>query len=230
MNSSTSWLDSALAPYPRRPFVLEVRTGVDGASVHGAGSIHGRWKEYGPILRIDSKIRLLEDFANWADDPRSILRFTKRYGPLDLPFKGGQEFHFTIKQWRRRQKEFRDRWEKEMVVFGKPINVFPFFSFKAKPGEAIEVSFGKLSFRTSTLYRLLVLGLYSRSSMALKKCGNPECDSSYFLCKERRKQTYCSDLCARWAQKKWKREWWNKHGARRRREARAKAKKGPVSK
>jgi hypothetical protein len=46
-------------------------------------------------------------------------------------------------------------------------------------------------------------------------CSNPDCSTPYFIA-GRRTQKYCSDLCAQPAQRKWKRDWWLKHGKPRR--------------
>lgn len=63
--------------------------------------------------------------------------------------------------------------------------------------------------------------LPDQNPMALKKCGNPECENPHFLSGNKNRK-FCSEPCAEWAQRKSKREWWNEHGSRRRREARAK--------
>jgi hypothetical protein len=42
-------------------------------------------------------------------------------------------------------------------------------------------------------------------------CGNPECVAPYFFA-SRRNQKYCSDACAKPAQKEFKRQWWAEHG------------------
>jgi hypothetical protein len=42
-------------------------------------------------------------------------------------------------------------------------------------------------------------------------CGNPECFTPYFFAL-RRNQKYCSDACAKPAQREFKRQWWAEHG------------------
>jgi hypothetical protein len=42
-------------------------------------------------------------------------------------------------------------------------------------------------------------------------CGNPECFTPYFFA-SRRNQKYCSDACAKPAQREFKRQWWAEHG------------------
>lgn len=42
-------------------------------------------------------------------------------------------------------------------------------------------------------------------------CGNPECFTPYFFA-SRRNQKYCSDACAKPAQREFKRRWWTEHG------------------
>ncbi len=42
-------------------------------------------------------------------------------------------------------------------------------------------------------------------------CGNPECFNPYFFAL-RRNQKYCTDACAKPAQREFKRQWWAEHG------------------
>lgn len=50
-----------------------------------------------------------------------------------------------------------------------------------------------------------------RSADRLRVCGNPMCRTPYFF-RKRRKQTYCSDGCAEFGQKKAKQKWWSDKG------------------
>jgi hypothetical protein len=55
----------------------------------------------------------------------------------------------------------------------------------------------------------LVRGMYIAEHM--RYCANPECPAPYFVA-GRRSQRFCSDACAVPAQKRYKQEWWEKHG------------------
>ena len=55
----------------------------------------------------------------------------------------------------------------------------------------------------------------------LHYCGNPECPAPYFLAKKS-SQRFCSEVCAQAGQREAKRNWWNEHGAPRRKAKRKK--------
>jgi hypothetical protein len=203
----------ALAPYPRTPFAFTTTTGVKQAERIGE-TITGTWEHYPRTSRVDRNLLILEDFANRTCDPESVLRFTQEYGPLDHTFKPDREFRFRIQIWADLQAEFRRRWERLMYIVGKPIPLdVPVLAVKR--GEAFEWTFGDLSFRSSTLYRLLTLELHSRPRERLRRCSRPDCPTPYFLAK-RLQQRYCCEDCAKWAQREEKLKWWNRVGSKRR--------------
>ncbi len=52
----------------------------------------------------------------------------------------------------------------------------------------------------------------SEHSDLLKRCGNPDCGVTPYFFAKKRKQRYCSDLCAQPAQRAAKKRWWDEHG------------------
>lgn len=46
----------------------------------------------------------------------------------------------------------------------------------------------------------------------MRVCLNPECPARYFFA-DRRTQKFCSEKCAEYAQREYKRRWWNAHGS-----------------
>jgi hypothetical protein len=50
----------------------------------------------------------------------------------------------------------------------------------------------------------------------IRYCGGPECPAPFFIAR-RRSQRYCSDACAKPAQRKAKRDWWARNGKKWRR-------------
>jgi len=70
----------------------------------------------------------------------------------------------------------------------------------------------------------LALGVSElRPKMAI--CGNPECPNPYFF-KGRKTQRFCDrPACAAYAQREYKKNWWNEHGSERRRERNSKKEK-----
>src|SRR5262245_59788498 len=109
----------ALAPYPLRPFIFAARTGVTEASLIGK-TVVGKWRRYPQTLRIDRTGSLtgpsfLGEYANWPNEPRRVLEFVRTYGPLGQPFAADGEFNFSLQTWKRQQRDFRRRWEAEML-------------------------------------------------------------------------------------------------------------------
>ena len=195
--------------------------GVESVDVEG-DSITGAWK---PELtwRSQPKKRgsAAEDFANWSDSETAILRFTKRYGPLEVRPTEGKQFCFLIDQWRNDRKGIRFLWE--MVRMGADFGSLgkdePHINFEgpnrwslpAQAGDQFAYERGQLVYRTGTLLRFLMLDLLSVPREYLRTCKRPNCPAGYFVA-EHRREDYCSPECKQWAQRLWKRNWWNEKG------------------
>jgi hypothetical protein len=152
---------------------------------------------------------LLEDFANCGGSADEVVRFTRRYGPLEARLRLGEKLDtsFQIAEWRRLQQEFRDKWNalspKRMQVIPIPTDL---------PGDAEEEFqwwFSKLSYRTANLYRLLLLELYSIPPRKLKRCVGPTCVTPYFIA-DHLLQKYCIS-CRTLTRLERKRRWWSKN-------------------
>jgi hypothetical protein len=70
---------------------------------------------------------------------------------------------------------------------------------------------GHLAYTAPTLYTFLYLDLVTCPAQRLKKCARPDCQHPYFLA-HHLGQNYCSEPCASWAQRRLKRDWWNRVG------------------
>lgn len=90
-------------------------------------------------------------------------------------------------------------------------------------GDVIWRAGGHLRYGTASLWRFLLLTLFSLRTELLRKCKRESCARPYFFAR-RRSQHYCSDLCAQDAQKQWKKQWWEKHGPDWRKEKRREVK------
>jgi hypothetical protein len=191
---------------------------VEASLSNDSAKISGRWKMvYARQVRPSD---MLEDFANWPSEPNEILRFTKKHGPLMLRHLGqGQTFSFDVADWRECQRLIQEDWRPRRPALGWNNTL------DAEQGESFLRIHGNLTYIASTLFRLLRLELHAIPSQRLRRCVRPECENPYFIAKHL-SQRYCSDLCANWAQKKWKREWWDARGSQlRRRKTAARAKK-----
>jgi len=171
----------------------------------------GKWKSppqvfYGPRGRL-----LLEDFLNWPSDDRSILKFIRKYGPLMEKPAREDNFGFDLYLWPNWKKTARIQWEDLME---DPHH----FEFQSCVDDAL-LSYvnGRFEFRADCLDTFLILELASCERRRLRKCAAPDCDTPYFVARHLR-QKYCSDKCALWAQKIWKKNWWEEHGKEWRRE------------
>jgi hypothetical protein len=199
--------------------------GVESASVEG-DAITGVWK---PDLtwRTPKKAGgVAEDFANWPDSGKEILRFTKRYGPLEARPIGGKQFRFLIGQWRNDQEGIRFLWGTVCLggdsgSLGKHEDgVFrPQFNFEGpnkwsmptQESDQFAYGHGQLVYRTATLLRFLMLDLLSVPRQYLRICKRPKCPTAFFVA-EHLREDYCSQECKQWAQRLWKRNWWNEKG------------------
>ena len=51
-----------------------------------------------------------------------------------------------------------------------------------------------------------------KSANRTRVCGNPDCRVTPYFFRKRRRQTYCSDVCAEFGQRKAKEKWWADKG------------------
>lgn len=195
---------------------------IDGDSIAGTWKPDLTWKSPQP----GKKGSAAENSANWQDSEKEILRFTKRYGPLEDRPMGGKQFRFSIEQWRSDREGIRFLWE--IVRLGGDFGSLGKFkdgvfrpdfimdgpnrwSMPAREGDHFAYERGQLVYRTATLLQFLMLDLLSVPRDYLRKCKRPDCPTSFFVADHLR-EDYCSPECKQWAQRLWKRNWWNEKG------------------
>lgn len=180
--------------------------------------IAGRWKK--PLVEIPAlKVGFLaSEFANCPSDPQSVLAFTKRFGPLNEQAEPGAEFRFPLFDWTGSQHHFRSLWELILRHPAKGIEL------QANLTHRLAFAKGKLTYQTKQLLMLLKLDLLSCQHERICKCLRPDCPTPYFVAVHLNQQ-YCNEVCARWAQQKWKREWWAKNRGKGAKQGRGKGKK-----
>jgi len=181
--------------------------GTENISLDGE-EVVGRWASNLRRQEASRPLRLAEEFANWSEQADQILRFTQKYGPLQEEPQPGAEFHFPMASWQRTQWMFRRVWE--YSVPEKGISKSSGLYHRGR-GHGWELLGGHLIYRAGDLWELLHLDLYSIPPERLRKCANPECQTPYFVARHLR-QHYCTELCAKWGQQRWKRRWWDEHG------------------
>ncbi|HXM64157.1 MAG TPA: hypothetical protein VN950_25065 [Terriglobales bacterium] len=176
--------------------------GVENVQLIGSNRIVGRFQAdlkefYGP-----SKHRLIEDFLNWRSDPKSILRFTRKYGPLRDEPVAGKEFEVFWWPWQADQKRLRSLWRRRGVFD---------LSEAESTGGSLALGKGWLTYRVVNLFVYLYMDLVTCEAKRLKICKRADCPNPYFIASHL-KQRFCSDKCAEWGQREWKKQWWTEHG------------------
>ncbi len=193
-----------------------------------ASEFHGKDGEY-----------LCAEFANWASDSQEVLRFTRRYGSLTGPPESGhwitesdgrlryvrpdgtysdppvplRQFSFSIENWKNYQNRLRRLWDMSCYsAEGGNRNVtFGIETIQVEDGEDFFWTPKKLVYRTRCLFRFIWIEFHCIPLDRLRKCGSKDCKTPYFVAKHLG-QRYCSDICARSAQREWKKEWWKNRG------------------
>lgn len=203
--------------HARRNSIRQLRVfalaGVSEANIEGESIVA---VQKNPLLQFRStrKRLFVEEFANSPDDPDGVLRFTKQFGALlDTP-PAGTKFSFPIRDWQQKQKTIRSQWDLvaylsekwAMCQSGRGT-----ISVPVEPGEEMISADGTLAYRASSLSRLALIEFASISPERLRKCAAPGCKTPYFVASHLG-QHYCSETCSQWAQREYKKRWWEKHG------------------
>jgi len=189
---------------------LGTLAGIQDAELAGE-EITGHWiKEPQLYVSLRPGKSVIEDFLNWGSEPREILRFVRKYGPLSMP-DGALDwwppvnlpmFHQSLKDWRDRQAELRRLWSHGSSRA---------YQFGLRNGEMLRVERDKLLLIVGSLGRFLECEIFLHPSARRRICANPECENPYFIARDLR-TFQCSDKCARWAQRQHKKAWWAAHG------------------
>lgn len=208
------------------PIQFSTLAGVESASVED-GSITGFWKSELTWRSQPKRAgRAAEDFVNWSDSEKAILQFTKRYGPLDAQPLPGSRFHFSMSKWCEEQEGIRLLWQivcsgGDSISWGKfkdgvwqshfNLEGTNSWSMPAQEGDGFAYQRGQLVYRTATMLGFLKLDLLSVPHDYLRTCKRPDCPTRFFVA-EHLREDYCSPECKQWAQRLWKRNWWNEKG------------------
>ena len=185
------------------------------------GSLNGS-KMIPPFSHSPTKVDLrreahsvVEEFVNTDQDPQSILRFTKRFGPLQRLQRGQKEFSLSLQDWRKHQEWLRGQWRRraeDASAVRKRAGRFSPQSWTFESDEHLLFSSsGRVLIVTNSFRRLIEFAWFSTPTDHVRICANPECKTPYFASKDFR-QRFCSEVCAQWGQRQWKREWWAARG------------------
>ena len=186
----------------------------------------GRFGRTPQLLYRTKRRRVFEEFANWPDGPRDILRFTRRYGPLEQRALPDGLFRFRLEEWRQNREGFRWLWS--LVQSGQSLGALarpssegwqPLIEFRPDGTSRLPVdehdewvyARAALRYEPANLWRLLVFDLLSTPKERLRRCARADCQNPYFVARHLKKR-YCSEPCAATARAGWKRNWWTQHG------------------
>jgi hypothetical protein len=178
----------------------------------GASEIVVVQKQPLPEFYGDDGIYLCAEFANWSSDASSVLRFTRRYGSLLSFQEHGKRHIFSIAEWKKRQDEVRHLWSLSVSLAenGYRNSVFGFETIKVESGEDFGCTPEKLVYRTKSLFRFIWVEFHCIPIDRVRLC-RANCNTPYFVATHLGQQ-YCSDVCARTAQRASKKNWWKNSG------------------
>lgn len=183
------------------------------ASVRLEGSkISGQWEPWEDedgylCTSAFEKVSLLCEFLNWGDDEKSILRWTKRYGPLSDRMGLEHEFSFDLGSWRRERNLLKGVCD---LVVQEPGELQSWWTSLDAP--TIGFTPDKIKIVCRSLIALFQSEVWLLRNGRLRRCGRNECVNPYFVTAHA-KQQYCSALCAATRQRDFKTRWWKEKGA-----------------
>jgi len=185
-------------------------------------TVTGKWTDVPVEVGSGNAKELIEEFANCKEGPEAILRFTRKFGPLETAHRTnadgkGAFFQFSVPAWRKEQHRIQMEWEAYFEFRHIPISVT---AIATSPKEYFVLTQSGLKYRAENLLRLLSFSLTSIPAERLRVCVRPHCTHPYFIARHLN-QNYCSDRCARYGQQKWKKDWWDRHGTEWRRKRKA---------
>ena len=202
-----------------RKFAIAVECGVSDVCLKGK-VITGKWRKSPKVWTPASSPRsIAEELLNSteavsvADLPRVAAEFTKKYGPIMMPFQSGGCFQFSVSEWLSKRAELEATWRlvsaarRNAPAGGSPVKVC------MDRGEYFEFSAGRLRFRTTHLDTYVSLEIAAVPKSRLRVCENrlspsQGCKSPYFIATDLRNK-YCSGTCSAAAVREAKRRWWN---------------------
>jgi hypothetical protein len=177
-----------------------------------AGRILGQWvleryHHYGS----PRETRISQLFANCDGSDKSILEFTRRYGPLTRGGNDGQGgFSFSTESWRDNQKEFAVLW---MGLRAKDRRRAWPAGYTPLEGNMLWFTKGRwIDYECNDLWTFMSLELFAQPGL-LRICERPDCERFFFA--NHGKERYCSTKCSNWSQSQLKKKWHEKQRQKR---------------
>jgi hypothetical protein len=190
-----------ITPAIRRELRFLTFSGVEGVELSGEAVV-GHFKPKLVQIGGTRDESLVESFVNWPDDPKDIVRFTRRYGPLEIPAVPNGSFEFHLGAFKAMQGHFREIWKD--LPKRTDLDLL-------KLGGALRFHKGSITYTAPNLRTYLYVDLITSPAERVRVCKREECHHPYFIAGHL-KQVFCSDECAEEGQRLLKRAWWEKHG------------------
>jgi hypothetical protein len=151
-------------------------------------------------------------FPSKETDIKALLPFLGRRmtSPEGLLLEGRQILYRAIigetREWLRAIWDAEDDYTKQWRLFNLQLHLHRVTDLNKYPGKGKNLQPPPLQVPMNQALRYL-----HRSFGRLKKCGNKDCKTPYFIA-DKGKQAYCSGECSAVAQKIYKRRWWKEEG------------------
>jgi hypothetical protein len=131
--------------------------------------------------------------------------------------EGKLRFAFLHSTWLSLQRQFQVCWD---GIIGNAAKHEPYRSLgvalepwrRATANGVFEMRSDGLVYIANDLYGAMIALLLALHETA-RRCANPECNVTPYFFASHKRQQYCSDTCAAWAQQQWKKKWWQERGA-----------------
>jgi hypothetical protein len=200
-------------------FPIEVQTGVSNVELQSVDFqddyIAGTWLATPKVIRIGASrpvaVELLNSLEGVGSDrlPEVALKFTKRYGPLEFPYRAGEPFRFLTHDWAVSVKQLQGLWAMVSNLSRKGIPL----SIGDGPFSArLRFVNGRITFVMDFLPAFVSVEMASVPAPRLCFCANRGlgCKSPYFIASDKREK-YCSERCALAGKRRANLDWWNKN-------------------
>jgi hypothetical protein len=166
---------------------------------------------------VTDPILMAERFANWPSSPASILRFTRKYGPLKSTEIADGWYAVKIKEWCQWQRYFQGTWRMtspaNLAEAAASLGIAP-----QDLGRGIRLGDGSfLTFHRSGA-ELLVKDMWTLIDVCLsviplknlRVCKAPDCAKPYFVAHSMKQKLCGAEQCKRWNELRLKREWFER--------------------
>lgn len=190
---------------------IEVQTGTRDVVLEG-DYISGVWQTRGTIHRVGTgraiALDVLNPFLGKSSLADAILLFTKKFGPLTIPYRRSSSFRFSIREWKAARRVLHFAWKAAST--GAKGNRD--FTIPLDAQDCFNLENGQATFRTQKLITFAALEIASIPADRLKTCENRSfgCESPFFFASDLREK-YCSEACAHESKKRKKLKWWNEN-------------------